>query len=88
MRSIRSAHFSTPPEQGANFLLTVIDAVFSEGVANQKTLHRHIRSQFQSKRKIPFVATDHEISQGRNIAWILRTTPEALLREVPGPLER
>ena len=40
--------------------------------ANQKTLHRQIRSQFQGKRKIPFVATDHEISHGRNITWSLR----------------
>jgi predicted transposase YbfD/YdcC len=40
--------------------------------ANQKTLHRQIRSQFQGKRKIPFVATDHEISHGRNITWTLR----------------
>ena len=40
--------------------------------ANQKTLHRHIRSQFQGKRKIPFLATDHEISHGRDITWTLR----------------
>jgi len=40
--------------------------------ANQKTLHRHIRSQFQGKRKIPFVATDHEVSHGRDITWTLR----------------
>lgn len=40
--------------------------------ANQKTLHRQILSQFQGKRKIPFVATDHEISHGRNISWTLR----------------
>jgi len=40
--------------------------------ANQKTLHRQIRSQFQGKRKIPFVATDHEASHGRDIAWTLR----------------
>jgi predicted transposase YbfD/YdcC len=39
---------------------------------NQKTLHRQIRSQFQGKRYIPFVATDHEISHGRNITWVLR----------------
>ena len=39
---------------------------------NQKTLHRQIRSQFQGKRKIPFVATDHEISHGRDITWTLR----------------
>ena len=40
--------------------------------ANQKTLHRQIRSQFQGKRHIPFVATEHEISHGRDIAWTLR----------------
>jgi hypothetical protein len=40
--------------------------------ANQKTLHRQILSQFQGKRKIPFVATDHEISHGRDIFWTLR----------------
>lgn len=40
--------------------------------ANQKTLCRQIRSQFQGKRRIPFVATDHEISHGRDIAWSLR----------------
>jgi predicted transposase YbfD/YdcC len=40
--------------------------------ANQKTLHRQIRSQFQGKRRIPFVATDHEVSHGRNITWMLR----------------
>ena len=39
---------------------------------NQKSLHRQIRSQFQGKRKIPFVAMDHEISHGRNITWALR----------------
>ncbi|WP_295536686.1 ISAs1 family transposase [Synechococcus sp. UW140] len=40
--------------------------------ANQKTLHRQIRSQFQGKRKIPFMATDHEIGHGRDITWTLR----------------
>ncbi|MCS5693498.1 hypothetical protein NZK33_16145 [Cyanobium sp. FGCU-6] len=40
--------------------------------ANQKTLHRQIRSQFQGTRKIPFVATDHEESHGREITWTLR----------------
>lgn len=51
-------------EQGADFLLTV--------KANQKTLHRQIRSQFQGKRRIPFVATDHEVGHGRDITWTLR----------------
>jgi hypothetical protein len=40
--------------------------------ANQKTLHRQIRSQFQGKRRIPFVATDHEVGHGREITWALR----------------
>ncbi len=40
--------------------------------ANQKTLHRQIRSQFQGKRQIPCVATEHEISHGRDITWALR----------------
>ena len=41
--------------------------------ANQKTLHRQIRSQFQGKRKIPLVAKDHEIRHGRSITWTMRT---------------
>ena len=40
--------------------------------ANQRTLHRQVRSQFQGKRRIPFVATDHEKSHGRTITWTLR----------------
>ena len=40
--------------------------------ANQKTLCRQIRSQFQAKRRIPFWGTDHEISHGRDIAWSLQ----------------
>ncbi len=51
-------------KQGADFLLTV--------KGNQKTLHRQIQCQFQGKRRIPFVATDHEIGHGRNITWISR----------------
>ena len=35
-------------------------------------MHRQIRSQFQGKRKIPFVAMDQEISHGRNTTWTLR----------------
>jgi len=38
----------------------------------QDTLHRQTRSQFQGKRHIPFVATDHEIGHGRSITWSLR----------------
>ena len=40
--------------------------------ANQQTLVRHICSQFQGKRAIPFVATDQEFSHGRDITWTLR----------------
>ncbi len=40
--------------------------------ANQKTLHRQIRRQFQGKRQIRFLATDHEVSHGRDISWMLR----------------
>jgi hypothetical protein len=39
---------------------------------NQTTLYRLIRSQFQGKRRIPFVARDREASLGRNIIWMLR----------------
>ena len=35
-------------------------------------MHRQIRSQFQGKRRIPFLATDHEVSHGRDITWTLR----------------
>jgi hypothetical protein len=34
-------------------------------------LHRQIRSQFQGKRKIPFVATKHEVGHARDITWTL-----------------
>jgi len=40
--------------------------------AKQKRLHRQIASQFKEKRMIPFVATDQEISYGRDITWALR----------------
>jgi hypothetical protein len=40
--------------------------------AKQKTLHGQILSQFQGKRKITFVAVDHEIGHGREITWKLR----------------
>jgi predicted transposase YbfD/YdcC len=53
------SRFHQLQEQGTDFLLTV--------EANQKTLHRQIRSQFQGKRHIPFVAGDHVISHGRDI---------------------
>ena len=40
--------------------------------ANQKTLHRQIRSQFQGKRHISFAADVHEVGHGRHITWRLR----------------
>jgi predicted transposase YbfD/YdcC len=40
--------------------------------ANQKTLYRQIADQLLGKRHIPFMATDHEIGHGRDIAWNLR----------------
>jgi hypothetical protein len=46
--------------------------------ANQKTLHRQIRSLFQGKRIIPFVAVDHEVGHGRESTWTLLT------KQVPG----
>ena len=39
--------------------------------ANQKTLYRQIADQLLGKRKIPFMATDHEIGHGRDIRWTL-----------------
>jgi predicted transposase YbfD/YdcC len=42
--------------------------------ANHKALHRPIFSQFQGKRKMPFVATAHEKCNGRYINWTLRAT--------------
>jgi hypothetical protein len=51
-------------KQGADFLLTV--------KANQRKLRRQIHSQFQEKRRIPFLAPDHEICHGRVITWTLR----------------
>ena len=49
--------------------------------SNQKTLHRQIGCQFQGKRKIPFVATDHEKRHGRDTVWKLRA------REAPEPIK-
>ena len=73
------------PCSGHDVLLTVIDAVFSEGVGNQKTLHRQIRSQFQGKCRIPLVAVDHEFSHGRTITWTLRAIAEGFREAVAAP---
>jgi hypothetical protein len=40
--------------------------------SNQKTLYRQIGCQFQGKRKIPFVASDHEKRHGRDTLWELQ----------------
>jgi predicted transposase YbfD/YdcC len=65
-------------EQGADVLLTV--------KSNQKTLYRQIGCQFQGKRHIPFVATDHEKRHGRDTAWELRAreAPEHIKANWPG----
>lgn len=39
---------------------------------NQKTLDRQIRSQLHGDRKIPLMATDYKLSNGRDITWTLR----------------
>lgn len=64
-------------------LLTVIDAVFSEGVGNQKTLHRQIQCQFQGKRHIPFTATAEGKKHGRDTIWEMRALAEGF-REAVG----
>ena len=56
-----TAVLQQPTEQGADFLLTV--------KANQRTLNRQISHQLRGKRKIPFLATNHETAQGRDINW-------------------
>ena len=35
-------------------------------------MYRQIRSQFQGTRRIPFLAMDHEVGNGREITWIVR----------------
>jgi hypothetical protein len=44
--------------QGADVCLTIKD--------NQRTLRRQVAFQFDGKRCIPFVATDHEKRHGRD----------------------
>lgn len=39
---------------------------------NQRTLRRQVACQFEGKRHIPFVATDHEKRHGRTTIWTLR----------------
>ena len=66
--------------------MTGIDEVFSAGVANQRTLHRQIKTQFEGNRHIPFLATDHEIGHGRDITWTLQAkeAPEHIREEWVG----
>jgi hypothetical protein len=49
-------------------------------------LHRQVASQFQGKRTIPFVASDHEIGHGRDITWTLRAkeAPQHILKSWVG----
>ncbi|MFM1798159.1 MAG: hypothetical protein RLZZ117_437 [Cyanobacteriota bacterium] len=35
-------------------------------------MHREIQRQFEGKRQISFLATDHELSHGRDITWTLQ----------------
>ena len=35
-------------------------------------MHRQIRSQYQEKRQIHFVASNHEVNHGRDISWTLQ----------------
>jgi predicted transposase YbfD/YdcC len=49
--------------------------------ANQKTLYRQIASQLIGKRKIPVIASDHEVGHGRDITWDLRA------KEAPGHIK-
>ena len=56
--------FDSSRIRGPTFLLTV--------KPNQKTLHRQIGDELRGKRKMPFLATDHEISHGCDITWNLR----------------
>ncbi len=39
---------------------------------NQPTLRRQVACQFEGKRRIPFVATDHEKHHGCDTIWTLR----------------
>ena len=48
-----------------------------------KTLHRQIRSHYQGKRQIPFVATDHEINHGRDISWIVEVAANGIRYSKP-----
>ena len=54
--------------------------------SNQKTLHRQIGCQFQGKRKIPYLASDHEKRHGRDTVWKLRAreAPEHIKANWPG----
>ncbi len=61
-------------EQGADFLLTV--------KTNLKILQRQIGDQLLGRRKVPFLATDHEIAHGHDITWNLRA------KEAPAHIKR
>ncbi len=49
-----------------------LDGVLIQGVANQSTLCRQIGDQLLGRRKIPLLATDHQIAHGRDIIWSFR----------------
>ena len=54
--------------------------------SNQKTLYRQIGCQYQGKRHIPLVATDHEKLHGRDTLWELQAkeAPEHVKANWPG----
>ena len=53
---------------------------------NQRTLRRQVSCQFEGKRHIPFVATDHEKRHGRDTIWTLRAkeAPHHIKENWPG----
>jgi hypothetical protein len=63
MRSSRKSGFGQMAKQWSAFLLTV---------KSTREPVRQIADQLPRERKIPFIATDHEIGYASNISWSLR----------------
>jgi predicted transposase YbfD/YdcC len=59
---------------------------FSEGVAQPTHLRRQVACQFDGKRHIPFLATDHEKRHGHDTIWTLRAkeAPHHIKEKWPG----
>jgi hypothetical protein len=79
MDSIPSDRFSEAPGEG--------DRLLADGQVQPEDTNRQISSQFQGKRKIPFVATDHEVGHGHDGTWLLRArqAPEHISEAWIGP---